>query len=179
MKIVKIKRNADICHTFDVTTRTGAFALPNGCVSHNSSVVVNSTNGIALPAALISIKESKGSLLPHVVPEYVKLKNKYQLLWEQKDCLGYLKTAAVLAAYTDQSISTDTFYSSDNYPNGKIPSDVIASHLMLGTHWGLKTFYYSLLNKQAAMKYATTEVAPQETTVVEEDEDSDCEACKL
>jgi ribonucleoside-diphosphate reductase alpha chain len=144
----------------------------------SSSVAVHSTNGIALPASLISIKESKGSLLPHVVPEYVKLKNKYQLLWEQKDCIGYIKTAAVLAVHTDQSISTDTFYNPAFFPNRKIPSQLIAHNLMMGTHWGLKTFYYSLLNKEGAkdQSVAADQPLPEESFF---GEDEDCEACKL
>jgi ribonucleoside-diphosphate reductase alpha chain len=69
----------------------------------SSSVVINSTNGIEMPMSLISVKESKAGSLTQVVPEYHKLKNKYQMMWAQKDCDGYLKTAAVLAAYVDQS----------------------------------------------------------------------------
>jgi ribonucleoside-diphosphate reductase alpha chain len=69
----------------------------------SSSVVINSTNGIEMPMSLISVKESKAGSLTQVVPEYHKLKNRYQLMWQQRDCVGYLKTAAVLAAYIDQS----------------------------------------------------------------------------
>ena len=77
----------------------------------SSSVVMNSTNGIEMPMELISIKESKAGSFVQVVPEYKRLKNRYQLMWEQTDCIGYLKTACVLAAYVDQSLSTNTFYS--------------------------------------------------------------------
>jgi len=75
----------------------------------SSSVVLNSTNGIELPMELISVKESKAGSFVQVVPEYRRLKNKYQLMWDQQDCVDYLKTAAVLAAYVDQSISTNTY----------------------------------------------------------------------
>jgi ribonucleotide reductase alpha subunit len=77
----------------------------------SSSVVIDSTNGIEMPMELISVKESKAGSFVQVVPEYKKLKNKYQLMWEQTDCVDYIKTAAVLAAFCDQSISTNTFYS--------------------------------------------------------------------
>ena len=59
----------------------------------SSSVVINSTNGIEMPMALISTKESKAGSFVQVVPEYQKLKNKYQLMWDQTDCVGYIKTA--------------------------------------------------------------------------------------
>lgn len=145
----------------------------------SSSVVINSTNGIEMPMSLITTKESKAGSFTQVVPEYHKLKNKYQLMWEQTDCVGYLKTAAVLAAYVDQSISTNTFYNPANYADRKVPTTLIAKNLMLAHHWGIKTFYYSLVNKQGS-KQAEEEKMPGQTTQVEEDAgDEDCEACKL
>jgi ribonucleoside-diphosphate reductase alpha chain len=56
----------------------------------SSSVVINSTNGIELPMSLITVKESKAGSLTQVVPEYHRLKNRYQLMWDQTDCDGYL-----------------------------------------------------------------------------------------
>jgi ribonucleoside-diphosphate reductase alpha chain len=142
----------------------------------SSSVVINSTNGIEMPMSLITVKESKAGSLTQVVPEYHKLKNKYQMMWAQKDCDGYLKTAAVLAAYVDQSISTNTFYNPAHFPDRKVPTTLIARNLMLAHHWGLKTFYYSLINKQGS-KQKDEEVAPLE--VIDYDMEEDCEACKL
>ena len=157
----------------------------------SSSVVINSTNGIEMPMQLISVKESKAGSLVQVVPEYAKLKNKYQLMWDQTDCDGYLKTAAVLAAYTDQSISTNTFYNPANFPDRKVPTTLIAKNLMQAQLWGIKTFYYSLINKQGAK--AAQDETPRTTdeqkfwnglkatgnVPVAEDFDDDCEACKL
>ena len=151
----------------------------------SSSVVIDSTNGIEMPMSLISVKESKAGSFVQVVPEYHKLKNKYQMMWEQKDCDGYLKTAAVIAAYVDQSISTNTFYNPAHFADRKVPTTLIAKNLMLAHYWGLKTFYYSLINKQGSKQVA--EIAPEQTQIngvqvngyhYEELED-DCEACKL
>ena len=116
----------------------------------SSSVVINSTNGIEMPMSLISTKESKAGSFTQVVPEYQRLKNKYQLMWEQQDCVGYIKTAAVLAAYVDQSISTNTFYNPAFFPDRRVPTTLIAKNLMQAHRWGLKTFYYSLINKAGA-----------------------------
>ena len=142
----------------------------------SSSVVINSTNGIEMPMSLITVKESKAGSLTQVVPEYQRLKNRYQLMWEQSDCVGYLKTAAVLQAYVDQSISTNTFYNPAHYPGRKVPTTLIAKNLMLAHHWGIKTFYYSLINKQGA-KAGKEDLAdlPVNTELSEDD----CEACKL
>ena len=142
----------------------------------SSSVVINSTNGIEMPMQLISVKESKAGSLVQVVPEYAKLKNKYQLMWDQTDCAGYLKTAAVIAAYVDQSISTNTFYNPAHFPERKVPTTLIAKNLMQAQLWGIKTFYYSLINKQGA-KAEDTPDAPLEA--INYDEQEDCEACKL
>jgi ribonucleoside-diphosphate reductase alpha chain len=153
----------------------------------SSSVVINSTNGIEMPMSLISTKESKAGSFTQVVPEYHKLKNKYQMMWEQKDCLGYLKTAAVLQVYVDQSISTNTFYNPAHWADRKVPTTLIAKNLMQAQLWGIKTFYYSLINKAGSK--AVAEVTPEsngykingfnghhvELEIIEDD----CESCKL
>jgi ribonucleoside-diphosphate reductase alpha chain len=143
----------------------------------SSSVVINSTNGIEMPMSLISVKESKAGSFVQVVPEYHRLKNKYQMMWEQKDCDGYLKTAAVLAAYVDQSISTNTFYNPAHWADRKVPTTLIAKNLMQAHMWGLKTFYYSLINKQGSK--ADAEDAPTMLEPINFDDEEDCEACKL
>ena len=143
----------------------------------SSSVVINSTNGIEMPMSLITVKESKAGSLIQVAPEYNKLKSKYQLMWDQKDCIDYLKTAAVIAAYTDQSLSTNTFYNPAHFADRKVPTTLIAKNLMLAHRWGLKTFYYSLINKQGSKG----QDEPEETKleVIDFSEEEDCEACKL
>ena len=143
----------------------------------SSSVVINSTNGIEMPMSLISVKESKAGSFVQVVPEYHRLKNKYQLMWEQKDCEGYIKTAAVIAAYTDQSISTNTFYSPRHFPERKVPTTLIAKNLMQAHYWGLKTFYYSLIEKQGSK--APDEIAPTMLDPIDYDDEEGCESCKL
>ena len=150
----------------------------------SSSVVIDSTNGIEMPMSLITVKESKAGSFIQVVPEYHKLKNKYQLMWEQKDCDGYLKTSAVLAAYVDQSISTNTFYNPAHWADRKVPTTLIIKNLMQAHMWGLKTFYYSLINKAGskAMAEPTPEVhynGFHNEREVETSIDEDCEACKL
>ena len=141
----------------------------------SSSVVINSTNGIEMPMSLISVKESKAGSLTQVVPEYHKLKSKYQLMWDQKDCDGYLKTAAVLAAYIDQSISTNTFYSPKHFADRKVPSTLIAKNLMQAHLYGLKTLYYSLIDKQGSKSEA--EIAP--LMPINFDDEESCESCTL
>ena len=143
----------------------------------SSSVVINSTNGIELPMSLISVKESKAGSFVQVVPEYHRLKNKYQMMWDQKDCDGYLKTAAVLAAYVDQAISVNTFYNPKHFADRKVPTTLIAKNLMQAHMWGIKTFYYSLINKAGSK--ADDEIAPVMLEPINFDDEENCEACKL
>lgn len=146
----------------------------------SSSVVLNSTNGIEMPMELISVKESKAGSFVQVVPEYKRLKNRYQLMWDQTDCVDYLKTSAVLAAYIDQSLSTNTFYNPAHFANGKVPGTLIAKNLMLAYKWGIKTIYYSLINKVGAkITITNTNSLNAADNAIVYTEDADCEACKL
>lgn len=146
----------------------------------SSSVVLNSTNGIEMPMELISVKESKAGSFVQVVPEYRRLKNRYQLMWDQKDCVEYIKTSAVLAAYVDQSLSTNTFYSPKHFKDGKVPGTLIAKNLMLAYKWGLKSMYYSLIDKVGSKNVLNTQsdrlIVAAPVTIYEEES---CEACTL
>jgi ribonucleoside-diphosphate reductase alpha chain len=144
----------------------------------SSSVVINSTNGIEMPMSLITVKESKAGSFIQVAPEYHRLKNKYQLMWEQKDCDAYLKTAAVLAAYVDQAISVNTFYNPKHFPDRKVPTTLIAKNLMQAHYYGIKTFYYSLINK-AGSKGQDEPAEAGKLEVVDFDDEESCESCKL
>jgi ribonucleoside-diphosphate reductase alpha chain len=134
-----------------------------------------------MPMELISVKESKAGSFTQVVPEYKRLKNRYQLMWEQTDCVDYLKTSAVLAAYIDQSLSTNTFYSPRHFKDGKVPGTLIAKNLMLAYKWGLKTIYYSLISKTDSKHILTTQSnnIVNSTPITIYEDDSDCESCKL
>ena len=145
----------------------------------SSSVVINSTNGIEMPMSLITVKESKAGSLIQVAPEYNKLKNRYQLMWEQRDCVGYLKTAAVIQVYVDQSISTNTFYNPAHFADRKVPTTLIAKNLMNFFRWGGKTLYYSLINKQGSKGVDELVVDPGKLEVIDFDEEGSCESCKL
>ena len=174
--------------------RVKKYGIRNGTLMavapvESSSVVLNSTNGIEMPMELISVKESKAGSFVQVVPDYRRLKSRYQLMWEQKDCIGYLKTAAVLAAYIDQSLSTNTFYNPAHFSDAKVPGTLIAKNLMLAYKWGIKTIYYSLINKIGAKVNVTNTneiksissdtITVSSTISYSVQEEEDCESCKL
>lgn len=148
----------------------------------SSSVVLNSTNGVNFLKELIVTKRSKAGDFVQVAPEYKKLKNYYQLLWDQPDCIEYIKTVAVMQAFVDQGISADTFYSPRYFKDGKVDVNVVIRNHMLAVYWGIKSFYYHLVEKQAAMEAVKEEektADKPEEQIVEEDGEDYCESCVL
>lgn len=110
--------------------------------AETSAQIANATNGIEPPRAYVSVKQSKHGILKQVVPGYPRLKNKYEMLWDQKSPEGYLKICAVLQKWIDQSISTNTSYNPQFYEDDKIPMSEMLKHLVLCYKYGIKTLYY-------------------------------------
>jgi ribonucleoside-diphosphate reductase alpha chain len=110
--------------------------------AETSAQVANATNGIEPPRSLISVKQSKHGVLKQVVPEYKRLKNKYDLLWDQKSPVGYLKIMAVLQKYIDQGISINTSYNPQFYEDEKISMSEMLQHLLMFYKYGGKQLYY-------------------------------------
>jgi len=132
--------------------------------SETNSLLINATNGVEPPRALVSIKQSKDGVVSQVVPEIYRLKNKYDLLWEQKSPEGYLKIMAVLEKWIDQAISVNTSYNPIYYPNNEIPMSEMLNHILFCYKMGIPTLYYCNTYDGAG------EVEISQT---------ECESCKL
>ena len=130
--------------------------------SETSSQISNATNGIEPPRALVSVKQSKDGVLKQVVPGIFHLKNKYELLWDQKSPSGYLKICAILQKYVDQGISVNTSYNPVHFEDEKIPMSTLLQDLLMFYKYGGKQLYY----------FNTFDGATDET-------DEDCESCKI
>jgi ribonucleoside-diphosphate reductase alpha chain len=141
--------------------------------AETSAQISNSTNGIEPPRALVSIKQSKDGILKQVVPSIQKLKNKYELLWDQKSPEGYLKICAVLQKYIDQAISVNTSYNPKFYPDEKVPLSEMLKHVLMFYKYGGKNLYY--FNTYDGAGEIDVESAPSSTTIDEED----CDSCKI
>jgi ribonucleoside-diphosphate reductase alpha chain len=150
--------------------------------SETSSQISNATNGIEPPRGHISIKSSKDGVLKQVVPEYEKLKDKYELLWDLPSNDGYLQLTGIMQKFVDQTISANTSYDPNKYEGGKVPMKLLLKDLLTTYKLGIKTLYYHNTRDGAddPTQQALTgkEFVPQE--VVEEDDD-DCAggACKI
>ena len=146
--------------------------------AETSAQIANATNGIEPPRSLISVKQSKHGVLKQVVPEYKRLKNRYDLLWDQKSPEGYLKIMAVLQKYIDQGISVNTSYNPVFYADEKIPMSVMLQHLLMFYKYGGKQLYYFNTNDSQGEVDVDKMMAESPLTQVEVDED-DCDSCKI
>jgi ribonucleoside-diphosphate reductase alpha chain len=140
--------------------------------SETSAQISNATNGIEPPRSLVSVKQSKDGVLKQVVPEVRKLKNKYDLLWDQKSPEGYIKICAVLQKFIDQGISVNTSYNPKFYEEEKIPMSEMIGHLLMFYKYGGKQLYYFNTNDGAG---ELEEAALPASEVSEED----CDSCKI
>lgn len=142
--------------------------------AETSAQLSNSTNGIEPVRALVTEKASKHGILKQVVPEIGKLKNKYDLLWEQKSPLGYLKLMAVLQKYIDQAISVNTSYNPQHYPDGEISMKAMIGDLLMAYKLGTKNLYYfNTYDGQGLMDIAPVK-APDELNQLPDEECSSC-----
>jgi ribonucleoside-diphosphate reductase alpha chain len=142
--------------------------------AETSAQISNSTNGIEPPRALVSYKQSKDGVLAQVVPGYHHLKNKYDLLWDQKGPDGYLKICAILQKYIDQGISVNTSYNPEQFDDNKIPMSAMVGDLVTAYKYGLKQLYYfNTYDGSGEMKEDLPEL---EQAMID---DEDCESCKI
>lgn len=147
--------------------------------AETSAQISNATNGIEPPRALVSIKQSRDGVLKQVVPEYRRMKNKYDLLWDQKNCDGYIKICAVLQKFVDQSISLNTSYNPKFYEDDKLPMSELFRHLLMAYRYGIKTLYYCNVNDGAGEYEDKTNHLKSEINAMLNNEEENCDACKI
>lgn len=146
--------------------------------AETSAQIANATNGIEPPRSLISIKQSKHGVLKQVVPEFKRLKKKYDLLWDQKSPEGYLKIMAVLQKYIDQGISINTSYNPAFYEDEKIPMSVMLQHLLMFYKYGGKQLYYFNTHDGQGEVDVDKMMAATPLAQVEVDDEA-CESCTI
>lgn len=110
--------------------------------SETSSQISNATNGIEPPRGLVSVKASKDGILKQVVPEYSRLKDQYELLWQQPSVDGYLQLVGIMQKFVDQAISANTNYDPARFEGGKVPMKQLLKDLLTAYKYGVKTLYY-------------------------------------
>ena len=146
--------------------------------AETSAQISNSTNGIEPPRGYVSVKQSKHGVMKQVVPGYPRLKNKYDLLWDQKSPEGYLKIMAVLQKYIDQGISVNTSYNPEHYEDEKVPMSMLLQHLIMFYKYGGKQLYYNNTYDGQGEIDINKDDNKDQLAISEVDED-DCESCKI
>jgi len=136
--------------------------------SETSSQISNATNGIEPPRGLISVKASKDGILKQVVPEYQKLKDNYELLWNIPSNEGYLELVGIMQKFIDQTISANTNYDPARFEGGKVPVKQILKDILTAYKLGVKTMYYH-----------NTRDGASENMIESEDEGCEGGACKI
>ena len=147
--------------------------------AETSAQISNSTNGVEPPRSFVSIKQSKHGALKQVVPEYRRLKNKYELLWTQRSPEGYLKIMAILQKYIDQGISVNTSYNPAFYEDDKIPMSELIKHIVMFYKYGGKQLYYNNTHDGQGEIDVDRDVADPVEAEVQEELEEDCESCKI
>lgn len=110
--------------------------------SETSSQIANATNGIEPPRGLVSIKASKDGILKQVVPEFERLQDQYELLWDMPGNEGYLHLVGIMQKFIDQAISANTNYDPQRFEGQKVPMKQLIKDLLTAYKFGLKTLYY-------------------------------------
>ncbi len=148
--------------------------------AETSAQISNATNGIEPPRSLVSVKQSKHGVLKQVVPSIHKLKNKYELLWDQRSPEGYLSIMAVLQKYIDQGISVNTSYNPVFYEDEKIGMSEMLRHLMIFYKYGGKQLYYfNTYDGQGELDIDKLNESSNITVDDYEIEEEDCESCVI
>jgi ribonucleoside-diphosphate reductase alpha chain len=152
--------------------------------SETSSQISNATNGIEPPRGHISVKQSKDGVLKQVVPEFKRLRDKYELLWDLPSNDGYLELVAIMQKFVDQTISANTSYDPGKFEGGKVPMKVLLKDLLTTYKLGIKTLYYHNTRdgasdkSDAELEIAESKVRAQEV-LIEADDDCEGGACKI
>ena len=149
--------------------------------AETSAQISNATNGIEPPRSLVSVKQSKHGVLKQVVPGIHKLKNKYELLWDQRSPEGYMSIMAVLQKYIDQGISVNTSYNPTFYEDEKISMSEMLRHLMIFYKYGGKQLYYfNTYDGQGEID--VDKLAEPDNITIEEEfmgEEEACDSCTI
>ncbi len=142
--------------------------------SETSSQISNATNGIEPPRGFISVKASKDGILKQVVPEFDRLKDNYELLWDIPNNSGYLQVVGLMQKFVDQSISANTNYDPSRFPSNRVPMKTLLGDLLTAYKYGVKTLYYHNTRDGASDQYNDSK-----TVVITEDDDCAGGACKI
>lgn len=143
--------------------------------AETSAQIANATNGFEPPPELVTKKKSKHGTLAQVVPEIQKLKNVYDLRWDQRQT-DYLSVAMVLQKFIDQAGSFNTSHNPEHFEDSKIPLSVLAHDVLFAYRMGAKTLYYA---NPYPLKVKDNDIQIEEEINTSTIEDDTCDSCTI
>lgn len=141
--------------------------------SETSSKVANCTNGVEPVRSMVVTKRG----MKTVAPNAHRLEHKYDKVWDQQGPKGYLKTLAIIQKWIDQTISTNTTYNIEQYPNATIPAKEVFEDILTAYKYGLKTLYYN--NNLKSVDVEDEQELPPLAQSTNDDDDGECSSCKI
>jgi len=129
-------------------TRIGRFGMFNCGFSmvppgETSSIIGNMTSGLEPIRDLMTIKSGKSISIKQIAPGYPEFSQSYDTAFDREITQDYLRHVAVTQMWIDKSISANTYYNPELYPNGKVPIKTLIRDIYFGYKLGMKTFYYN------------------------------------
>jgi len=124
------------------------YGMANTCLtsippSETSAVIGGQTNSIYPIRDLVYTKSSSNIVTKFFAPECAKLAGNYDFVYDREEVnTGYLKVAAIMQKWIDQSISLDVFYNPELYQDNKVPMTKLISDLYFCKKYGIKSIYY-------------------------------------
>jgi len=152
--------------------------------NESSSLVSNTTNSLYPVRDTILFKQSQKGNVLFIVPDYDRLKNKYQIAWDvphrhMAECYG------IFTKFMDQGISCDEWADYTASEDGKLSYKTEIQFILTMAKLGAKSLYYMNSRtkssetmadqdlKELGMEPAALDQLP------DDDEDDGCEACKM
>lgn len=141
----------------------------------SSSLASETTNCLYPIRDLYVTKKSGTTKVIFGAPDADTLSEYYELAWDvpSKDLIDMY---AIFQKFHGQGISSDLYTDFSKYPDEKIPSSVLLFIFFYSTKMGLKAWYYQ--NSKGGISGVAVEVVV-ESSPIEDEDDSDCEACKM
>ena len=111
--------------------------------SETSSVIGGMDSSMEPLKKLMTVKTTKGVALKQLAAGVKHYSANYDLAYSRNITRDFIKHIAVTQKWIDKSISGNTLYNPELFPNGKIPANLILSDMFYAKKMGTKTLYYN------------------------------------
>lgn len=126
--------------------------------AETSASIANATNGFEPIRDLMTIKSNGDGMMVQIVPEAERLKDQYEPAYDMPSNKGYLTLVGIAQKFVDQSISANTYYVPERYPENMLPLQEVIDDMLFAHSIGVKTLYYQ--NTKVSEKDGSNEPTP-------------------